>query len=120
MHQITVSGHVGSDPEYRTSPSGFKFCSFPLAVNIYSKEERPPIWYKITMPAEPLPPIMSTIKKGSGLIITGELSHPRPYLNKKQEPAVSLTIKPLSIKFMPMAKSQDKKDSGFSDEDIPF
>lgn len=128
MQNILLIGNASGKPEERVNAKGQKFISFSLAVNGYSKDPRPPTWYQIVLNVDRVPPIISSIDKGSSLIVSGELSPPRAYTKKNGELGVSLYVRPNMIKFVPRGESnmlkkeeaRPEEKGPYEEEDIPF
>lgn len=106
MNHVTLIGHVGTDPQTQESKNGKRIIVFSFAVNVYSQKESKTVWYKIVLTGEYIPPIMPHIKKGSAMAICGDLDIPRAYTNKNNELAVTLTVFPTSMKFLPLRNTE--------------
>lgn len=149
MNHITIAGRLGNDPEVRYTSSGMKVTTFRLATNSRKSGKDETIWYRITIWGEQFDKMMGYIKKGSALIISGELGKPEIYNDREGSPQVSLNVTAFNITFSPFGKSQGNEtkqesnsstnsydddpfvaaevqgqgnmsDDSFSDEEIPF
>ena len=74
MNHILVAGHLGGDPETRFTPSGTKVTSFRIASNTRRGGKEETTWYKITVWGEQFDKMMPYVKKGSPIMVAGELS----------------------------------------------
>ncbi len=114
MQQLMLIGRLGSDLEDRIMPNGGKVSTFSFAVNTMKKKEAVTTWYKITLFEMEFVGIRPYLTKGRQFIIGGELDPPRPYLSKKGEAKVELSLRPHMIKFPPFKSTEDKEEEALS------
>lgn len=115
MNQIIIAGHLGSDPVTRFTASGQKVTSFTVAVNGRKGGADYTIWYRITVWGDRLEKMLTYLKKGSAVIISGELGKPEIWINKEGQPQVTLEITADAIRFSPFGKSDKQgQESGQS------
>ena len=95
-------GIVVDDPELVTTSSGYKFFSFAFASrmkNSQSKDLRP-VYFACSMDASK-EKLVSFLKKGSRVVLNGELYCLDSYWSeKKQETVVKPKVKVLSVAFI--------------------
>jgi len=105
MNQITIAGHLGADPEVRFTSSGQKVTTLRVAARVRkgSKGEET-IWWRITIWGEQFDKMIPYFKKGSPIIVFGELSKPEIFTNKDGSPQVSMNITAQSISFSPFGR----------------
>jgi len=108
MNTITVAGHLGRDPETRFTPSGQKVTNFTIAVNQRKGKEEFTVWYRITVWGERFDKMISFLKKGSAVIVVGELGKPEVYTDKEGRPQVSLDITAEIIRFSPFGGGEKR------------
>lgn len=109
MQKITLIGRLGDDPTERVTPNNHKMTTFSLAVSVKKDNV---CWYKINIWEDRIPMfsgMLSRLKKGSCICVMGDLGIPYTYLNKKGEPAVSLSVSPFSMCWTGSV-SEKKKD----------
>lgn len=92
---ITLEGHVVRDLEVKTSKTGTHFVSVNLAVNKYIKQQETTMYvncYVIGDAADRM--FKAGVKKGSAIIVTGELTGivPRSYTNKNGQAVQTVDI----------------------------
>lgn len=104
MNFVMIAGHLGSDPETRFTPSGQKVTSFRMAVNIRKGGKDETVWYRITIWGDRFEKMMPYLKKGSGVIVTGELGKPEIYTDREGKQQVSLDITAENLRFSPFGK----------------
>lgn len=121
MNQITIAGHLGADPEVRFTSSGQKVTTLRVAARARrsSKESKDDtIWWRVTIWGEQFDKIIPYFKKGSPIIVVGELSKPEIFTDRDGRPQVSMNITAHNILFSPFGRpdsgSSDGKESGAS------
>jgi single-strand DNA-binding protein len=102
MNKIMIAGNLGTDPEVRHSAKGTKVTSFSLASNKRKGQETTTTWFKITTFGDHLDKIISYLKKGSAVIVMGEVEA-RIYTDKNGNAQVSLDVIASSIDFSPFS-----------------
>lgn len=102
MIVIQVAGRLGRDPETRFTASGQKVTSFSLATTIRRGGKEETVWWRITLWGERFDKLMPYLKKGSAVIVTGEMSRPPEiYTDKEGKSQVSLELTAEILKFSP-------------------
>lgn len=143
MNQITIAGHLGADPEVRFTSSGQKVTTLRVAARSRRGAKDEVIWWKITIWGEQFDKMIPYFKKGSPIIVTGELNKPEIFTDREGRPQVSMNITASNIQFSPFGRpdssssdepaSQDmamaakqadvgqgKEDKSLVDDEIPF
>ena len=111
MNTIYIAGNLGGDPVTRFTPGGQKVTTFNIATNVKKGENTITIWYKITIWGDRFDKMMTYIKKGSSLIVIGELQKPEIWTDKEGRPQVTLEVWAEILRFSPFGRS-DKEQSG--------
>lgn len=116
MQFIQLAGHLGADPETRVTPSGVKVTSMRLAVNVFQNGKDETIWWRITIWGNEFDKMLTHLKKGSGIIVAGEMSKPEIYNDKAGQPQISLNMTARMIRFNPFGKpsSQEQPQGQYS------
>lgn len=144
MNQTTLAGNLGADPEVRFTSSGQKVTTLRVAARARRSGKDETIWWKVTLWGEQFDKMVVHLKKGSGVIVVGEMSKPEIYTDREGKPQVSLNVTAYNISFNPFGRpdSQNKENQGqepafahagetpafgqnsmgssFSEDDIPF
>ena len=93
MQRITVAGHVGKDPESRFTTNSQKLTTFSIAANSRrAGKEDITTWYRITVWGDRFDKMLTFVKKGYPLIVTGDLNKPEIYTDKEGRQQISLEI----------------------------
>jgi single-strand DNA-binding protein len=110
MNYITIAGHLGVDPEVRFTSSGKKVTSFRVATNSRRGETEETTWWKVTVWGEQFDKMISFLKKGSAIIVVGELQKPKIFTDREGASQVSLDITAHSIQFSPFGRSSSSQE----------
>ena len=82
MRSITVTGHLGNDPELKTTSNGRQYTTFRLANHEYTDAEGVTYWYTVTVWDSGLQKWCQSLKKGSNVYVIG-LPTDRTYKSTK-------------------------------------
>jgi len=104
MNQITIAGHLGADPEVRFTSSGQKVTTLRVAARARRGGKDETIWWKVTVWGEQFDKIIPYFKKGSPIIVVGELNKPEIFTDREGRPQVSMNITALNIMFSPFGR----------------
>jgi len=110
MNIIQIAGHLGTDPETRFTASGLKVSNLNVAVNIREAGKDVTIWYRVTIWGDRFDKMMPYFKKGSAVIVVGELGSPKIYTDKEGRTKASLEITAEIIRFSPFGKPANSSD----------
>lgn len=104
MNQITIAGHLGADPEVRFTSSGQKVTTLRVAARARRGAKDETIWWKVTVWGEQFDKMIPYFKKGSPIIVFGELSKPEIFTDREGRPQVSMNITALNLTFSPFGR----------------
>lgn len=108
---MTIMGHLGSDPEVRFTSSGQKVTTLRIAENQRRGGKDETLWWRITIWGEQFDKIMTYFKKGSAIIVSGEMLKPEIYNNREGQPQISLNLVAYHIAFPPFGKREGGEQS---------
>ena len=149
MNQTTIAGHLGADPEVRFTSSGKKVTTLRVAARARKGKEDMTIWWKVTVWGEQFDKMIPYFKKGSPIIVVGDLNMPEIFTDRDGKPQVSMSLTALNLMFspfgrpeghsaqdnqsapnpeyafagaaeQPMAQGQGKMPPSFAEDEIPF
>lgn len=106
MNQITIAGHLGSDPEVRFTSSGQKVTTLRVAARARRGAKDETIWWKVTVWGDQFDKMIGYFKKGSPIIVVGELSKPEIFTDREGRPQVSMNITASNLMFSPFGKPE--------------
>lgn len=110
MNYTTIGGHLGSDPETRFTPSGKKVISLRVACKARKNGKDETMWWRVTIWGETFDKILPYFKKGSPIVVCGEIMPPDIYQNREGVTQVSMGITANHISFSPFGRNKGSED----------
>lgn len=107
MNIIQIAGRLGTDPETRFTPDGQKVTTLRVACNVRKKGQEETMWWRVTIWGDQFDRILPYFKKGSSIIVVGEMQPPQVYTDRNGSPAVGLEMRAEAIRFSPFGRSQE-------------
>ncbi len=106
MNFIHIAGNLGADPEVRFTSSGKKVTSMKVATRSRrgGKGEDITIWWRVTVWGDQFDKMISFLKKGSGIMVYGDVHKPEIFTDREGKPQVSLEITAVHLEFSPFGK----------------
>lgn len=130
FQQITIVGNVGQDPEMRYTPSGQPVTSFSLAVNkswvgADGQRQDKTLWFRVTCWRKLAETVSEYVKKGSKVLVVGEIEEARPWTDKDGNSRASLEVTANTVRFLdskPQGSSSTEAapEAQAEGEDLPF
>ena len=122
---IQIAGHLGTDPEVRYTPSGQKVTNIRVATTIRRNNKEKTVWWKVTMWGDRFDKRLAYLKKGSAVIVWGEMGMPDIYNDKEGNPQTNFEIIAEHITFSPFGgggnkQNQDEQGQGQGEEQQHF
>lgn len=111
MNLVEIAGHLGADPETRVTPNGLKITTLRLATNSRRAGKDETIWWRVTIFGDRFDKMLIHIKKGSPLIVLGELNKPEIWMDKEGRPQITLEVVAEMLKFNPFGKADRPEGS---------
>jgi len=110
MNIVEVIGNLGKDPETRYTPSGKKVTTLTIASNTKKQGKEETTWWRVTIWGDTFDNLLPHLKKGSLILVMGEMKRPEIYTNKDGQSQVSLELTADIIRFLP--SRTDKPQGG--------
>ncbi len=110
MNFIHIAGHLGADPETRFTPKGLKVTTLRIATNSYKAGKDETIWWRVTLWGDRFDKLLPHLKKGSAIMVGGDMQKPEIYVDKEGRSNISLEITAEFIRFNPFGKSERSPD----------
>lgn len=108
MNQITIAGHLGADPEVRFTSSGQKVTTLRIAARVRKGAKGDEtIWWRVTVWGDQFDKMIPYFKKGSPIIVFGELNKPEIFTAREGQPQVSMNITAQNILFSPFGRPEN-------------
>ena len=138
-NHITVIGHLGQDPELRSTPQGTPICSFTMAVNNRKKVDGEwgdvALWFKVKVWGKQAEPVNQFLSKGRPALVAGQLDV-ETWTNRDGKEMTTMVINANDVKFLGEAADRPQGEGRpravtpppattppppeISDDDIPF
>lgn len=124
---VEIAGFLGADPEERFTATGKRVISLRVATRVRQGGQDETVWWRVNIWGDRFDKMLPHLKKGSAVIIIGEMSKPETYTARDGAVQISLTLSAEMIKFSPFGRpdrpsegpSATSKDEGSQMED-PF
>lgn len=105
------AGHLGADPEVRFTSSGKKVTVVRLACKTRKAGKDDAIWWRVNIWGEEFDNMIPHLKKGSPLIVYGEILKPEIFNDREGKPQISMEIRAVSLHFSPFGRP-DREGQG--------
>jgi single-strand DNA-binding protein len=113
MNFTMLAGHLGSDPEVRFTSSGKKVTSFRVAVRVRrGMRDETTLWWRVTLWGEQFDRIIGYFKKGSPIIVQGEINPPEIFTDREGKNQISLSMTANNISFSPFGRPEGSRPEG--------
>jgi len=106
LNFLNLGGHLGADPEIRYTSNGKKVTVLRLATRTRKGNSDETMWWRVTIWGDQYDNMVPYLKKGTPLLVFGEMSKPEMYTDKNGQPQISLGITASSIAFSPFGKGE--------------
>jgi single-strand DNA-binding protein len=120
---IHIAGNLGADPEVRFTSTGKKVTTLRVATKSRKAKNDETIWWRATIWGEQYDKMVSFLKKGSAVIVHGEIHKPEIFNDREGKPNISLEITVSHIEFSPFGKpggSQANQEGQHAAPAAPF
>jgi len=112
MNQTTIAGHLGADPEVRFTSSGQKVTTLRVAARVRRGGKDETIWWKVTVWGEQFDKMIPYLKKGSPIIVVGDMNKPEIFTDREGRPQVSMSLTALNLLFSPFGRPDGSSHEG--------
>ncbi len=119
MILVEIAGFLGADPEERSTSGGKKVVSLRVATKVRQGGKDETVWWRVNIWGDRFEKMMPYLRKGTAVIILGEMSKPEIYVDKSGVHQMSLTLQADIIKFSPFGKPGSKNGESDSFESKP-
>lgn len=124
FQQTILIGNLGSDVESRYTPSGVMVANFRMATNetwvdqASGERKEKVTWWRVSCWRQTAENAAKYLTKGQRVMVIGDKVEARPYTSKDGQPAASLEITAVTIKFL-SAKGEVAQGAGTPAEQKP-
>jgi single-strand DNA-binding protein len=116
MNFIHIAGHLGADPETRFTSTGKKVTTLRLGSRARKGGKDETIWWRVSVWGEQFDKMMPHLKKGSAVMVFGEVHKPEIFNDREGKPQVSMDITATYIQFSPFGKPGGSGSEGQSQQ----
>lgn len=113
---VEVAGFLGADAEERFTATGKRVVSLRVAAKTRANGKDETIWWRINIWGDRFDKMLPYLKKGSSVIVIGEMNKPETYVAKDGTTQVSMSMTADIIKFSPFGRPERDQHSA----DKPF
>lgn len=119
MNFLEVAGFLGADAEERmttgkSSSERKRIIELRIAAKTRKNGKEETLWWRVTIWDNRFDNMLPYFKKGTALVIFGEMNPPEIYTAKDGSVKVSLSMRPEIIRFSPFGKSEKEEKVSFS------
>lgn len=107
---VQIAGRLGKDAESRFTPSGQKVTTLTMATNIRKGGKEETVWWRVTIWGDRYDKMMPYFKKGSALIVIGDMNKPDIWTDKEGRQQVSMELTADIIRFNPFGSSTNERN----------
>lgn len=104
MNFVQIAGHLGADPEARFTQSGKKVTTLRVATRSRKGGQDETIWWRVTIWDDQFKNMLPHFKKGSAIIVFGEMQKPEIFTDREGKSQISLEITAVQLQFSPFGK----------------
>lgn len=112
MNIIHIAGRLGADPEVRFTSSGQKVTTLRVAAKVRRGKKEETNWWKVTVWGESFDHMISYLKKGSAIIVIGDMNKPEIFTDREGKPQISLSLTAVDLLFSPFGGGKGASGEG--------
>lgn len=111
MILVEIAGFLGADAEERFTTSGKRVVSLRVGTKLRHNGQDETIWWRVSIWDERFDKMLPYLKKGSPVIVVGEMGLPETYIDRNGQTKVSMSMRGEMLKFSPFGKSERQGES---------
>lgn len=108
---VEIAGFLGAAPEERFTANGKRVVSLRVATRVRKGGQDETVWWRVNIWDDRFDKMIPHLKKGSAVIIIGEMSKPETYTSRDGVVQVSLTMSAEMVKFSPFGRPGERSES---------
>jgi len=112
MILVEIAGFLGADAEERFTATGKRVISLRVATKCRHGGADETVWWRVNVWGDRYDKMLPYLKKGSPVIVIGEMSKPEVYTAKDGTSQVSMSLTAEIIKFSPFGRPDRETTSG--------
>lgn len=107
-----IAGHLGADPEVRFTSGGQKVTTLRVATNSRKAGKEETIWWRVTVWGDQFDKLMPYFKKGSSIMVTGEMHKPEIFQDREGKSQISMNMTAYHLSFSPFGRASGGTEGG--------
>lgn len=111
---VQIAGRLGKDPETRFTPSNQKVTTMTVATTVRKGGKEETVWWRVTIWGDRFDKMLTYLKKGSAVVVVGEMNKPDIWTDKEGRPQVSLELTAEIIRFSPFGNPDKPEQANVS------
>ena len=109
MNKITIAGHLGADPQGPVLHQlEKKVTTLRVGTRTRKGSQDDTIWWRVTIWDDQFDKMLPHFKKGSAIIVYGDVLKPEIFQDKEGKPQISMEIRAIDIQFSPFGKPEGR------------
>ncbi len=104
---VEIAGFLGADPEERFTATGKRVISLRIATRVRQGGRDETVWWRVSIWGDRFDKMLPYLKKGSSVIVIGEMGKPETYVAKDGTTQVSMNLTADILKFSPFGKPEN-------------
>jgi single-strand DNA-binding protein len=105
---VEIAGFLGADPEERFTPSGKRVISLRVATKVRKGGQDETVWWRVNIWDDRFDKMLPYLKKGSAVIVVGEMSKPETYTARDGTVQISMSMSAEMLKFSPFGRPGER------------
>ncbi|MBS0624064.1 MAG: single-stranded DNA-binding protein [Verrucomicrobia bacterium] len=101
---VEIAGFLGDDAEERFTATGKRVVSLRVATKARQGGAEATVWWRVNIWGDRFDKMLPYLKKGSPVIVIGEMNKPETYTAKDGTTQVSMTMTAEMIRFSPFGR----------------
>ena len=124
MNLVVLEGHLGNDPELRTTTAGTAVANFSLATNSFYRDkdgnsQKKVEWHKIVVWGKMAENVARNLTKGRSVSLQGHLQT-RKWEDKDKNTRYTTEIVAERVNFGPKVQTSQQASTSVDEREIPF
>jgi single-strand DNA-binding protein len=108
---VEIAGFLGDDPEERFTANGKRVITLRVAARVRQGGKDETVWWRVNIWGDRFDKMIPHLKKGSPIIIVGDMAKPETYTGRDGTVQISLTLNAEMIKFSPFGRPDRPAES---------
>ncbi|MEI6242705.1 MAG: single-stranded DNA-binding protein [Chlamydiota bacterium] len=108
---VHIAGNLGADPDVRFTSSGQKVTTLRVATRVRKGGKDETVWWRVSVWGEQYDKMISYLKKGSSVMVVGEMDKPEIFVDREGKSQISMSITAKHVMFSPFGGKSEKGET---------